>query len=333
MSSRLMRQPTLSAGALVLGLLLLGPTTSDADLLPYTQSFEAMNAADPGALGADGWLVYGNVFSPTMTFLYGYGPFPAPNGPPPAFSALATGQGGPTQELIQLTVFSDYENADHAGSRWIESNVFQERTVGAANVGQTWYFEFDAKRGDLAGATTASAFIKTLAPPTYALTNLQQVVTTAIPTTWERYSISLPITSDLVGQIFQFGFVNTAKNYEPSSVLYDNITFQLTPTVDVTPRAELDALLRLSVRGNPARARDAQVLAFQAPRSGRATVRLYGVSGQLVATLADGEFAAGVNQVTWDGADESGSPVAAGIYFAEVVTGGQRGVVRLQRLR
>jgi hypothetical protein len=174
---------------LILALLCLAPAGARADLLAYGQSFETMTQTDPVALGGDGWLVYGNVFDPAMNYMYGYGPFPAPNGPPPAFCALETGQGGASQGLLQLSVFSDYENADHANGNWVESNVFQEQTIGAANVGQTWYFEFDAKMGNLGGATTAVAFIKTLAPPTYALTNFITESKTAIPATWDRYSI------------------------------------------------------------------------------------------------------------------------------------------------
>lgn len=336
MSSRVLRRAVVRAGLLSLlplALLCSAPAISSAALTSYQQSFESMSPADPGALASDGWLVYGNVFDASMVYVYGYGPFPAPNNPPPAFSALATGQGGATQEAIQLSVFSDYENADHANNRWIESNVYQERTIDASNVGQTWYFDFDAKLGDLAGSTTASAFIKTLAPPTYALTNFLTAAMTTIPTTWSRYSISIPITADLVGQILQFGFLNTATNYQPSSVYYDNLTFQTTPTVGVSPVTDRGPGLQLRVHGNPALGGNTQVLVFDAPRPGRVTVRLFRVTGGLVATLVDRELPAGGHQATWSGLDDSGRPVAAGLYFAEVVAGGQREVARLQRLR
>jgi len=313
--------------------LCLAPAASQADLLMYGQSFEGMVQTDPVALSSDGWLVYGNVFSPTMAYLYGYGPFPAPNSPPPAFCALETGQGGPTQEAMQLSVFSDYENTDHANGNWVESNVYQEQTISAASVGQTWYFEFDAKIGNLGGATTAVAFIKTLAPPTYALTNFLTADMTSIPATWDRYSISITIDAGLVGQILQFGFASMATNYDPSGVFYDNVTFGQTSTVDVGPAGPAAGVLRLSVRGNPVAGGDAQVLAFAASRDGRVSVRLYDVTGALVTTLADGDFAAGSHQRTWHGLDAGGRQVAAGLYFAEVVAGGERAVARLHRLR
>jgi len=303
-----------------------------ADLLPYAQDFEGMVPTDVGALSSDGWLVYGNVFDPSMNYLYGYGAFPAPNGGPPAFCVLVTDQGGPTQGSAQLSVLSDYENTGHAVGNWIESNVFQERTIGAADVGQRWYFEFDAKRGNLGGASTALAFIKTLAPPTFALTNFITADMTAIPTTWGRYSVSLLIDAGLVGQVFQFGFSNLATNYESSGMYYDNLELTQTTTVDVSPARTTGGALRLSALGNPARVAGAQVLAFDLPEEGPVSVRVYDVTGALVTTLAEGPLAAGPHQVSWDGRDAAGRAVPAGLYLAAVSAGSRQGVLKLSRL-
>ena len=70
-----------AATILAAGLLIFAPPASQAALAPYTQNFESLIRSSPTALGDDGWLVYGNVFlADGTTFLYGYGPFPAPNG-------------------------------------------------------------------------------------------------------------------------------------------------------------------------------------------------------------------------------------------------------------
>jgi hypothetical protein len=85
-------------------------------------------------------------------------------------------------------------------------------------------FTFDAKMGDLAGASEAEAFIKTLDPAAgYATTNHVTTDMTAIPTTWGTYSVQLPIDAGLVGQIIQFGFTTRSSNYEASGVYYDNV--------------------------------------------------------------------------------------------------------------
>jgi hypothetical protein len=206
-----------------------------AQLSSYSQDFEALNQADTAALENDGWLAFANVFDSGFNYLYGYGVFPAPNNPAaPAFSLIAAGEGGASQGAQQLVVFSDYNNTDHAIGNIIEANVFQEWNVDAGDVGTTWNFIFDAKKGDLAGASTALAFIKTLDPNNgYAQTNFITVDMTSIPSTWGTYSLSIAIDNGLAGQILQIGFLNYASNYEPSGIFYDNINFSEDGTVAV----------------------------------------------------------------------------------------------------
>jgi len=192
----------------------------------YTQNFESLDQASTTALGDAGFQVFGNVFQGTTDVVIGfYGPFPAPNNPAdPAFSLIASGQGGAEQGEQQLVIISDYKNQDAmTAGNVVEALTFQEFTIEAGDVGKTVTFRFQAKLGDLAGSSTAYAFIKTLAPPSYNQTNLVQLNTTSIPATWGNYSISLPIIAPLVGQILQFGFAARATNNQPSGVFYDNM--------------------------------------------------------------------------------------------------------------
>jgi hypothetical protein len=201
----------------------------DPNSIDYAQSFETLDQASPTGLSDDCWQVFGNVFGLDWAYWYGYGPFPAPNGGP-AFCAIASGEGGPEQEAQQLVVYSDYDNGNHP-SAWIEANVFQERTIGAGQVGQTVTFAFDAKLGDIQPDSTAFAFIKTLVTdPCCSVDVFLQEEMTAIPGTWGPYSISLDITPDLVGQAIQYGFMNYATNYTPSGILYDNVVVSTAPT-------------------------------------------------------------------------------------------------------
>jgi hypothetical protein len=223
-------------------LLCTAATGAWADLAPYSEDFEGLAPAPQElpttSLGENGWFVFGNVFNPDWSYRYGYGPFPAPN-TGAAFSAVVGDAGESAQGTQQLSVFSDYNNGDHQFGRFIEANVFQERIIGAADVGSTWRFDFDAKRGNIGGSTTAKAFFKTLNPfAGYALTNFIWIDMTNVPDTWEDYSLSIYIDPSLVGQILQFGFLNTATNYEGSGILYDNVVFRLAPLevgLDVKP--------------------------------------------------------------------------------------------------
>jgi hypothetical protein len=215
-----------ASAALAAVVLLLAPAVGLADLLPYSQNFEALVQSDPAALSSDGWLVYGNVFSPDhSTYYYGYGPFPAPNNAG-GFCGVDLLPGVPPQGLQDMVVYSDYNNGDHGNGNLIEANVFQQQAIGAADVGSDWTFRFDAKLGNLAGATTAMAFIKTLDPNNgYATTNFIHVDMTTIPSTWGTYTVAIHIDAGLVGQLVQFGFANTATHYEGSGVFYDNLSF------------------------------------------------------------------------------------------------------------
>ncbi|MBN1825051.1 MAG: T9SS type A sorting domain-containing protein [Candidatus Eisenbacteria bacterium] len=59
---------------------------------------------------------------------------------------------------------------------------------------------------------------------------------------------------------------------------------------------------------------------FELPRAGEATLAIHDVSGRLVAVLSRGPRDAGTFRETWDGRDDSGRPVASGVYFARLRT-------------
>jgi hypothetical protein len=199
-------------------------TASQAQLSAYSENFESMNAADPGVLCANSWNAYVNILSPPPTVLYGYY-FCAPNGGNAA-SAVVTGQGGPLQGNQQMSVYSNYDDNQHA-SNYVEMNVYREQTVGAGDVGKTVLFQFDAKHGNwTGGSATVGAFIKTLNPAAgWAQTNFVLTPLDNAPQTWGTYSVTLLIDASLVGQILQIGFINTATHYDPTVVFYDNLLF------------------------------------------------------------------------------------------------------------
>jgi hypothetical protein len=216
-----LRATTLLAAAF----LFLAPAASRAALAPYTQNFESLNAADPNVLCAEGWNAYVNIFGPPHVFFYGYG-FCAPNGGNAA-CAVVNGQGGPLQAVQQMSVYSNYDDNQHANGNFVEMNVYREQMIGPGDAGKTVYFQFDSKHGNwTGGSTTAGAFIKTLNPAAgYATTNFVLTDLTAIPQSWGTYSVSFTIDPGLVGQLLQFGFMDTATHYDPTVLFYDNILF------------------------------------------------------------------------------------------------------------
>jgi len=307
-------------------------------IVAYSQDFEALDPGNPDALGDDGWLVFASVFAGgSGSFMYSYGPFAAPNNPgAPAFSTLVEGQGGAEQGDRQLSVFSDYENAEaHNAGDLIEANVFQEQTIGAPDVGKTWIFEFQAKMPAVGGVTpptTAVAFIKTIDPGAgFAMTNFVTVDMASIPGDWNGYSVSLDIDEGLVGQIFQFGFSSTATNYDPSAIIYDNVMLREDTGVGVP---DISTLVDATLRQNYPNPFNPQTrIEFALDRAMPVQLAVYDVAGRLVTSLVREHLPAGQHAVTWDGRTDRGNAAASGQYRYVLTTpSGQtsRGMVLLK---
>lgn len=64
-------------------------------------------------------------------------------------------------------------------------------------------------------------------------------------------------------------------------------------------------------------------ISFNMSKAGRANVAIYNLRGQLVNTILDGEVAAGVQNVVWNGTDSNNKSVASGVYFFRVKTDNQ----------
>jgi hypothetical protein len=227
---------------------------SHADLSPYSQDFESLApaAAFPGgndALSADGWLAFASVYTAGGAPLYTYDPLAVPNSLG-AFSAV--GYGGSQPGNQNMGVFSDYNNSGaHGSGQLVQASVFQQRTVGVGDVGTNWTFQFDAKLFTLVAPSTALAFIQTLDPANgYQVSGQRLIDMSAVPAVWGTYSLPFTITAG-AGQILQFGFSNTATNYNGSAIVYDNIS--LTPVTEPSPCAMM--LAGLGVLGLAARRR------------------------------------------------------------------------------
>jgi len=61
-------------------------------------------------------------------------------------------------------------------------------------------------------------------------------------------------------------------------------------------------------------------IAFGLAKPADITLRIYDTTGRLVRVLADGRYAAGPQAEVWDGRDDSGRPVASGVYFYRLDT-------------
>ena len=67
--------------------------------------------------------------------------------------------------------------------------------------------------------------------------------------------------------------------------------------------------------------RGSTIVAFELPDHRRVKVAIFGLDGRRIRLLMDEERQVGRHRVAWNGRDDHGRPVAAGVYFAHIVAG------------
>ena len=65
-------------------------------------------------------------------------------------------------------------------------------------------------------------------------------------------------------------------------------------------------------------------ISYSMPYRGLAMLRMVDVSGRAVRTLVDGDVGAGTHEATWDGRDDRGRSLPAGMYWYELNANGTR---------
>jgi hypothetical protein len=104
-----------------------------------------------------------------------------------------------------------------------------------------------------------------------------------------------------------------------------------TVPVAVEPAASPEAFRLLGIQPNPSASEAAIV--FDLPATAHVEVRVFDVAGRLIQTLAMERWERGRHVLHWDGRNDSGAPVAAGIYVIHVTTGSDRALTKFVRLR
>ncbi len=122
---------------------------------------------------------------------------------------------------------------------------------------------------------------------------------------------------------------------------HNRIPYEGETTVNPDPTGLAEQVARarsslelVSIRPNPFRPETE--ITFAVPERGEpANVRLevYNSQGRHVRTLVDAPLPAGVHRVGWDGADDRGIKVAAGVYFCELRRGGETRSTKVVRVK
>ncbi len=61
-------------------------------------------------------------------------------------------------------------------------------------------------------------------------------------------------------------------------------------------------------------------ISFSLPTPGAVSLEVFNVLGQKVTTLVDGDMAAGIHSIEWDGKNSAGVGVSSGVYFYRIAT-------------
>ena len=70
--------------------------------------------------------------------------------------------------------------------------------------------------------------------------------------------------------------------------------------------------------------RSSTTINYQLQAAGAVSLKVYNIAGQLVRTLVDGAQGAGARSVQWDGKDNHGRAVSAGVYHYRLASGGRQ---------
>jgi flagellar hook assembly protein FlgD len=104
--------------------------------------------------------------------------------------------------------------------------------------------------------------------------------------------------------------------------------FLATPPTTAAPAAAPRAAVIAGSHPNPFN--PATTIVIELPQAAAVTLRVHDAAGRLVRTLASAEAReAGRYEIAWNGRDEAGRAVPAGVYLARLRAGSDRDTARL----
>jgi hypothetical protein len=124
---------------------------------------------------------------------------------------------------------------------------------------------------------------------------------------------------------FAFPFENITDGASPNTKgeLMGRILSWLSTGVEGRPATDPSSPATYSLAANfPNPVTAHTTVSFALPRAGRVGIAVYNVAGQKVKTLVDGTMGAGRHTVNWNGRNEGGQSVAAGVYLYQMQAGG-----------
>lgn len=151
---------------------------------------------------------------------------------------------------------------------------------------------------------------------------------------WTEVFLNLGDYVELTGSM-RLRFVACDFGYDSTiEGVVDDVSIESLPLLNPDDVGETDRNLRAYLApAQPNPAESATRIAFSLATPGVATLDLFDSAGRRVRRLLEKDLAAGPHEVTWDGCDELGRPVSAGVYFYRLRAGAYEQSSRVLLLR
>jgi FG-GAP-like repeat/FlgD Ig-like domain len=149
-----------------------------------------------------------------------------------------------------------------------------------------------------------------------------QVLASAIQDTTMEWYVTAPAGA---------GALLRVRDHDAVSLADVSGAFTITGTTLDAPIARIEAPSFAPPRPNPSRGNVGFVFAL--PGAARMTIEVFDIAGRRVRQLADRTFAPGEHHLSWDGRDEEGSPIGAGVFFVRARGAGLEVERKFVRLR
>ncbi|MCD4706880.1 MAG: PQQ-binding-like beta-propeller repeat protein [Candidatus Sabulitectum sp.] len=220
---------------------------------------------------------------------------------------------------------------------------FMVCALDAATGDSIWTFPVEYLHGSIGVADGLVFFGDNLTGEIYALDEQTGAEVWSYSTVPGTYGIgSSPSITDGVmylactdGYLYAFGtglkysfrdnlFAETGANeliaasfYGGAAVAADTINFTVTGTgMNLNP----SPLPGLCTKPNPFHA--FTTISFELSEPGYTTLKVFNLSGRLVSSITESELGSGQYSYTWDGSNQNGESVSAGLYFCRIQSGG-----------
>ncbi|MEW6684874.1 MAG: FG-GAP-like repeat-containing protein [Candidatus Edwardsbacteria bacterium] len=150
---------------------------------------------------------------------------------------------------------------------------------------------------------------------------------------WQAIPIGSDIPDVLNSRYIQYQAVTTSNELFDSPTL-DDITIDYFPLgVEEQESSKFKVQSSKLMQSYPNPFSQQTAISYQLSVSRSARLVIYNVAGQLVKTLVSGPQSQGVHTVNWDGTDNKGNRVSAGVYFVSFEAGDYKATKKIVCLR